>query len=113
MDKITAPTVTTRTASGGFSTPEGTIYVSKPFRSKSSKKLRAMITFAPRQSHFDINNEQSGSNEFRVCTLVQHVSKIHYFLGLFHPVLDIHVHLHRQHLYKKVQIILIWIIPST
>ncbi|KAJ7813644.1 MBOAT, membrane-bound O-acyltransferase family-domain-containing protein [Mycena leptocephala] len=65
MDKITAPTVTTRTASGGFSTPEGTIYISKPFRSKSSKKLRAMITFAPRQSHFDINNEQSGSNEFR------------------------------------------------
>ncbi|KAJ7504313.1 MBOAT, membrane-bound O-acyltransferase family-domain-containing protein [Mycena galericulata] len=59
------PSVTTRTDSGGFSTPEGTIYVSKPFRSKSSKKLRAMITFAPRQSHFDINNESSGTNEFR------------------------------------------------
>ncbi|KAJ7116070.1 MBOAT, membrane-bound O-acyltransferase family-domain-containing protein [Mycena epipterygia] len=57
--------MTTRTNSGGFATPEGTIYVSKPFRSKSSKKLRAMITFAPRQSHFDINNEASGANEFR------------------------------------------------
>ncbi|KAJ6581587.1 MBOAT, membrane-bound O-acyltransferase family-domain-containing protein [Mycena capillaripes] len=62
MEKAPA---TTRTASGGFSTPEGTIYVSKPFLSKSSKKLRAMITFAPRQSHFDINNAASGANEFR------------------------------------------------
>ncbi|KAJ7043690.1 MBOAT, membrane-bound O-acyltransferase family-domain-containing protein [Mycena alexandri] len=59
------PAMTTRTDSGGFSTSEGTIYVSKPFRSKSSKKLRAMITFAPRQSTFDINNEASGANEFR------------------------------------------------
>ncbi|KAF7356533.1 O-acyltransferase [Mycena venus] len=64
-EKIPVPTVTTRTESGGFSTPEGTIYVSKPFRSKTSKKLRAMITFAPRKSHFDINNEASGANEFR------------------------------------------------
>ncbi|KAJ7255525.1 MBOAT, membrane-bound O-acyltransferase family-domain-containing protein [Mycena haematopus] len=65
MEKIPVPSVTTRTESGGFSTPEGTIYVSKPFRSKSSKKLRAMITFAPRKSHFDITNEASGANEFR------------------------------------------------
>ncbi|KAJ6518880.1 MBOAT, membrane-bound O-acyltransferase family-domain-containing protein [Mycena sanguinolenta] len=65
MEKIPVPSVTTRTESGGFSTSEGTIYVSKPFRSKSSKKLRAMITFAPRKSHFDINNEASGANEFR------------------------------------------------
>ncbi|KAJ6515074.1 MBOAT, membrane-bound O-acyltransferase family-domain-containing protein [Mycena vitilis] len=65
MEKITVPMATVRTNSGGFSTPEGTIYVSKPFRSKSSKKLRAMITFAPRQSHFDINNAASGANEFR------------------------------------------------
>ncbi|KAK7025238.1 O-acyltransferase [Favolaschia claudopus] len=61
----TVPAVASRTNSGGFKTPEGTIYVSKPFRSKTSKKLRAMITFAPRQSHFDINNEASGANEFR------------------------------------------------
>ncbi|KAJ7623171.1 MBOAT, membrane-bound O-acyltransferase family-domain-containing protein [Roridomyces roridus] len=64
MDLPAAP-VATRTESGGFATPEGTIYVSKPFRSKSSKKLRAMITFAPRHSHFDINNVSSGTNEFR------------------------------------------------
>jgi hypothetical protein len=55
-----------RTASGGFKTTDGTIYVSKPFRSSTSKKLRAMVTFAPRQSHFDTNNVQSGMNEFRV-----------------------------------------------
>ncbi|TFK39815.1 MBOAT, membrane-bound O-acyltransferase family-domain-containing protein [Crucibulum laeve] len=54
-----------RTASGGFETSEGTLYVSKPYRSKSSKKLRALITFAPRKSAFDINNERSGTNEFR------------------------------------------------
>ncbi|KAJ7170500.1 MBOAT, membrane-bound O-acyltransferase family-domain-containing protein [Mycena crocata] len=63
--KFPVPSVTTRTNSGGFATPTGTIYVSKPFQSKSSKKLRAMITFAPRQSHFDINNKTSGANEFR------------------------------------------------
>ncbi|KAE9386037.1 hypothetical protein BT96DRAFT_960654 [Gymnopus androsaceus JB14] len=54
-----------RTSSGGFQTSDGTLYVSKPFKSKSSKKLRAVITFAPRQSTFDINNESSGANEFR------------------------------------------------
>ncbi|KAH7890843.1 MBOAT, membrane-bound O-acyltransferase family-domain-containing protein [Phlebopus sp. FC_14] len=55
----------TRTETGRFSTTEGTLYVSKPFRSKSSKKLRAMITFEPRKSHFDTTNEFSGTNEFR------------------------------------------------
>ena len=55
-----------RTSSGGFKTTDGTIYVSQPFRTKSSKKLRALITFAPRKSHFDTTNESSGTNEFRV-----------------------------------------------
>ncbi|KAJ7195730.1 MBOAT, membrane-bound O-acyltransferase family-domain-containing protein [Mycena rebaudengoi] len=64
-ETLPIPSATTRTKSGGFSTTEGTIYVSKPYRSKSSKKLRAMISFAPRKSHFDINNESSGANEFR------------------------------------------------
>ncbi|KAG6833002.1 hypothetical protein H0H87_012588 [Tephrocybe sp. NHM501043] len=54
-----------RTNSGGFKTSGGTLYVSKPYRSKSTKKLRALITFAPRKSHFDITNESSGTNEFR------------------------------------------------
>lgn len=60
-----------RTLSGGFKTSEGTLYVSKPYRSKSSKKLRALITFAPRKSHFDISNESSGTNEFRVHVIVR------------------------------------------
>ncbi|KJA28058.1 hypothetical protein HYPSUDRAFT_62448 [Hypholoma sublateritium FD-334 SS-4] len=52
-------------ASGGFETTTGTIYVSKPYRSKTSKKLRALITFTPRKSVFDINNDRSSTNEFR------------------------------------------------
>ncbi|KAI0788740.1 MBOAT, membrane-bound O-acyltransferase family-domain-containing protein [Abortiporus biennis] len=55
----------TRTLSGGIRTKEGTLYVSKPFRSSTSKKLRAMIAFTPRRSHFDIENESSRHNEFR------------------------------------------------
>ncbi|KAF9454320.1 MBOAT-domain-containing protein [Macrolepiota fuliginosa MF-IS2] len=49
----------------GFNTTEGTLYVSKPYRSKNSRKLRALITFTPRKSAFDTNNEASGVNEFR------------------------------------------------
>ncbi|THV02464.1 MBOAT-domain-containing protein [Dendrothele bispora CBS 962.96] len=59
------PIPPTRTESGGFKTSDGTLYVSKPFRSKTSKKLRALVAFAPRQSAFDINNEASTTNEFR------------------------------------------------
>ncbi|KAL6304532.1 MBOAT, membrane-bound O-acyltransferase family-domain-containing protein [Sparassis latifolia] len=44
---------------------EGTLYVSKPFRSSSTNNMRAVITFTPRKSHFDTTNESSGSNEFR------------------------------------------------
>lgn len=51
--------------SGALETNKGTFYVSKPFRSKSSKKLRAIVTFEPRKSHFDTTNERSGTNEFR------------------------------------------------
>ncbi|KAI0741598.1 MBOAT-domain-containing protein [Daedaleopsis nitida] len=46
-------------------TPEGTLYVSQPYRSSSTNKLRAMVTFAPRKSLFDISNESSTTNEFR------------------------------------------------
>ncbi|KAK0466990.1 MBOAT, membrane-bound O-acyltransferase family-domain-containing protein [Desarmillaria tabescens] len=65
LDAVSKAPVTSRTASGGFETQDGTLYVSKPFRSSTSKKLRALITFAPRNSHFDTNNESSGNNEFR------------------------------------------------
>ncbi|KAG6865160.1 hypothetical protein C0991_004770 [Blastosporella zonata] len=65
MAQTLAPSVLNRTDSGGFKTSGGTLYVSKPYRSKSTKKLRALITFAPRKSHFDITNESSGANEFR------------------------------------------------
>ncbi|TCD71824.1 hypothetical protein EIP91_003167 [Steccherinum ochraceum] len=54
-----------RQSSGAIETDKGTIYVSKPFRSGTSKKLKAMITFTPRKSHFDIENDSSRRNEFR------------------------------------------------
>lgn len=59
------PRTTTRTPSGGIETTQGTIYVSKPVRSGKSKKLRAMVSFSPRKSTFDITNEKTVSNEFR------------------------------------------------
>ncbi|KAF9224002.1 sterol O-acyltransferase [Gyrodon lividus] len=65
VSQLASATMTTRTDSASFSTTKGTLYVSKPFRSKSSKKLRALITFEPRKSHFDTTNESSGTNEFR------------------------------------------------
>lgn len=49
-----------------FQSTQGTLSVSQPFRSPKSKKLRATVTFTPRKSMFDIRNESSGSNEFRV-----------------------------------------------
>lgn len=48
-----------------FKTEDGTIRVSKPYRSRRTKKLRALITFEPRKSVFDISNENSIANEFR------------------------------------------------
>ncbi|KIK61813.1 hypothetical protein GYMLUDRAFT_42858 [Collybiopsis luxurians FD-317 M1] len=62
------PGLIQRTSSGNpssYQTNDGTLYVSKPFISKGSKKPRALITFAPRESAFDINNEKSLANEFR------------------------------------------------
>ncbi|KDR80713.1 hypothetical protein GALMADRAFT_241124 [Galerina marginata CBS 339.88] len=63
-----SPSLTTTqayNANGGFETSTGTLYVSKPYRSTTSKKLRALITFAPRKSVFDITNDRSSTNEFR------------------------------------------------
>jgi sterol O-acyltransferase len=51
---------------GGFPTQGTGTYVLKPFRSPKSKKLKTAVVFVPRLSHFDINNEHSNRNEFRV-----------------------------------------------
>jgi len=69
-----------------FETTNGTLYLSKPYRSTSSKKLRALISFVPRNSTFDMNNESSNKNEFRVClTLILFVNSINVtvFQGFF------------------------------
>src|SRR5882757_8258393 len=49
----TGTTAVSHSEDGRFATTEGTIYVSKPFRSRTTKKLRAMITFEARKTHFD------------------------------------------------------------
>ncbi|PIL25136.1 hypothetical protein GSI_13025 [Ganoderma sinense ZZ0214-1] len=52
-------------ASASSVVAHGAVYVSPPYRSSAQKKLRAMVTFAPRKSLFDISNETSTSNQFR------------------------------------------------
>ncbi|KAF8517991.1 MBOAT, membrane-bound O-acyltransferase family-domain-containing protein [Hysterangium stoloniferum] len=54
-----------RGESGTLETERGTLYVSKPYRSKSNKSFRAMMAFVPRKSHFDLSNAASGNDEFR------------------------------------------------
>jgi hypothetical protein len=49
-----------------ITTKETGTYVLKPFRSPKSKKLKTAVVFVPRLSHFDIENERSNKNEFRV-----------------------------------------------
>jgi hypothetical protein len=49
-----------------LATKETGTYVLKPFRSPKSKKLKTAVVFVPRLSHFDIDNERSNKNEFRV-----------------------------------------------
>lgn len=51
---------------GGLPTQGTGTYVLRPFRSPKSKKLKTAVVFVPRLSHFDINNERSNNNEFRV-----------------------------------------------
>jgi hypothetical protein len=91
----TSPTAISYKASGGFETSTGTLYVSKPYRSTTSKKLRALITFAPRKSVFDINNDRSSTNEFRVRPKPSYPNRINLSttpsLGVFLSILDIPV----------------------
>ncbi len=55
------------TVNGGVvATKETGTYISKPFRSPKSKKLKTAVVFVPRLSHFDIENERLNKNEFRV-----------------------------------------------
>ncbi|KAI0310401.1 MBOAT, membrane-bound O-acyltransferase family-domain-containing protein [Amylostereum chailletii] len=48
-----------------ITTNEGTLYMSKPYRSRNSKKLKTALAFVPRRSAFDISNEESSKNHFR------------------------------------------------
>ena len=57
-----------RSNSGAIEAAGGTLYVSRPFRTSKDKKSKAIVSFVPRTSHFA--SERSGSNEFRVCALI-------------------------------------------
>ncbi|TFY73506.1 hypothetical protein EWM64_g10506, partial [Hericium alpestre] len=43
-------------SSGAIQTNAGTLYVSKPFRSRRSKKLRSIVTFVPRTTLIEASN---------------------------------------------------------
>jgi sterol O-acyltransferase len=86
-----------------FATTEGTIYVSKPFRSRTTKKLRAMITFEARKTHFDTTNEASGTNEFRVRHLhfgCLRLRLTYSWPGFLYALLDVTVSVHSTDLYQ-------------
>ncbi|EJD07524.1 MBOAT-domain-containing protein [Fomitiporia mediterranea MF3/22] len=53
-----------RTRSGGIQMGDGTLYVSRPFRTNGNNKSRAIISFVPRNSTFDPQNSRN-PNEFR------------------------------------------------
>lgn len=87
---------------GTFETSTGTLYVSKPYRSRDSKKLRALITFEPRSSTFDMGNEDSNKNEFRVRVFLA-VSNAHpdVSIGVLYSLLDVDVHIHNSDICQK------------
>jgi hypothetical protein len=95
---------------GILATKETGTYVLKPFRSPKSKKLRTAVVFVPRLSHFDIENERSKNNEFRVRlspsftrATTQNIAFTisTYKLGIFHALLDLTFHMDSPHVHSK------------
>ena len=90
---------------GGLTTKEAGTFVLKPFRSPKSKKLKATVAFVPRLSHFDIDNERSNTNEFRVRlpSLVNTPQTRHSLAhpGVLHALLDLNLHMGNPHVYSK------------
>jgi hypothetical protein len=97
------------TVNGGVVTTKETgAYVLKPFRSPKSKKLKTAVVFVPRLSHFDIENERSNKNEFRVRPSSP-PSAIHMTLtimrstglGILYALLDFDIYMGSPHLRSK------------
>lgn len=57
-------TIQNRHGQSTIETSQGTLHV-QPFRRSGSKKLKAVITFVPRTSHFDRENQSSSTDPFR------------------------------------------------
>ena len=92
-----------------MTTKETTAFILKPFRSPKSKKLKAAVVFVPRRSHFDIENERSSTNEFRVRPWLPSTNRTHvsfsslrnYRTGFLHTLLDFDLHMDRAHIHSK------------
>jgi len=56
----------TKVTGKGMTTDGSTAFVFKSSRLPNHKKLKAAVAFVPRLSPFDIENERSSTNEFRV-----------------------------------------------
>jgi hypothetical protein len=93
------------TVNGGVvTTKEPGTYVLKPFRSPKSKKLKTAVVFVPRLSHFDIDNERSNKNEFRVCPhhVCARASLLTFIrIGVLHPLLDLDLLMDSPHIRPK------------
>ncbi len=91
-------------------TKEPGAYVLKPFRSPKSKKLKTAVVFVPRLSHFDIENERSNKNEFRVRpssppSAIHTVTTLTIMrstgLGILYALLDFDLYMGSPHLRSK------------
>ena len=94
-----------------LATKETGTYVLKPFRSPKSKKLKTAVVFVPRLSPFDIENEQSNKNEFRVRsqpsirgpsqTYTQDSPRCRTRIGVLHALLDFDLLMGGSHVRSK------------
>jgi len=96
---------------GMMATNETGTYILKPYRSPKSKKLRTAVVFVPRLSHFDIENERSNNNEFRVRLhslrlsvpprLEHALTCVTTQIGVLHTLLDLDLHMDGPHVRAK------------
>ena len=105
--EATDRSVITKIADQVIANTNSSAYVLKTSRSPNSKKLRAAVAFVPRLSHFDVENERSSTNEFRVRPYIRAFLPSHVDphatrqIGVFHTVLDFALYLDCSHIHPK------------
>ena len=99
-----AAVISTVTGGDVVNSKQNGTYVFKPFLSPKSKKLKTAVVFVPRLSPFDIENERSNQNEFRVRahprlrTPALHTT---FKTGVLHALLDLDLHMGNSHIRPK------------